>query len=235
MPGSMPDARLDESAISVFYRELRMRHSCRLLLLTAGLILSATAFPRAQTFALQGFTLGAQIGPEELQPFDCVRSRWTGAERECSKKKEWKQVSASTSLFLDKQDRLQLLTQKFDNIELTEKSADEVITAHTKRFNLEPRRVVKQLGADKVIMAAWGNVKLEDIDIRTRLDVIRGRQSEGSLLLDLINDIEKSALDVLPIYEIKGRDGAVWTFYIRSGAPGWAIARIISPGGGAQH
>ncbi len=212
-----------------------MRPSCRLLLLTFGLTFSAPSFAQTQIFALQGFTLGAPISAEELQPFDCVRSRWAGAERECSKKKEWKQVSASTSLFLDKQDRLQLLSQKFDNIEMTEKSADEVIAAHSKRFNLEPRRVVKQLGADRVVMAAWGDVKLEEIDIQSRLALIQGRKAEGTLLLDLINDIDKSALDVLPIYEIKGRNGAVWTFFIRSGAPGWAIARIISPGEASQH
>ena len=212
-----------------------MRHACRLLLLTFALIFSAPTFAQTQTFALQGYTLGAAISAEELQPFDCVRSRWAGAERECSKRKEWKEVSASTSLFLDKEDRLQLLSQKFDNIEMTEKSANEVIASHSKRFNLEPRRVVKQLGADKVVMASWGDVKLEEIDIQTRLGLIQGRKAEGALLLDLINDIDKSALDVLPIYDIKGRTGAVWTFYIRSGARGWAIARIISAGEGAPR
>ena len=216
-----------------------MRHACRLLLLIIGLDLGLNlptpAYAQLQTFAIEGFTLGSRISPEELEPFDCVRSRWTGADRECRKKKEWKQVSASTSLFLDPQDRLQLLSQKFDNIPLSEKSAEEVIAAHSKRFNLEPRRVVKQVGVDKVMMVAWGNVELKDIDIQTRLATIQGRQADDLLLMDLINDLEKSARDVLPIYEIKGNNGAVWTFYIRSGAPGWAMARIISPGEGAHR
>jgi len=212
-----------------------MRHPCRLLLLIMGLHLPAPAFAQLQTFAIEGFTLGSRVSPEELERFACIRCRWTGAERECRKKKEWKQVSASTSLFLDPQDRLQLLSQKFDNIPLTEKSAEEVIAAHSKRFNLEPRRVVKQVGADKVMMVVWGNVELKDIDIQTRLATIQGRQSDALLLMDLINDMEKSALDVLPIYEIKGNNGAVWTFYLRSGAPGWAMARIISPGEGTHR
>jgi hypothetical protein len=212
-----------------------MRHSCRLLLLTTGLALSAPAVAQGQTFAMDGFTLGARVSAEELQPFECIRSRWTGAERECRKKKEWKQVSAATSLFLDRQDRLQLLSQKFDNIELSEKSAEEVVAAHSKRFTVEPRRMVKQVGADKVMVAAWGDLELKDIDIQARLAMIQGRQADELLLMDLINDVEKSALDVLPIYEIKGNKGAIWTFYIRSGAPGWAMARIISPGAGAQH
>ena len=212
-----------------------MRHPCRLLLLAIGLTLAAPAFAEEPTFAIQGFTLGGRIKPDELENFACIRSRWTGAERECSKKKEWKQVSASTSLFLDPQDRLQVLSQRFDNIEMTEKSAEEVIVAHSKRFKLEPRRVVKQIGADKVIVASWGDVELADIDIQTRLAAIQGRQSDELLLMDLINDIEKSALDVLPIYQIKGKNGAIWTFYIRSGTPGWAMARIISRGESAPH
>ena len=212
-----------------------MRNSCRLLLLTIGVMLSAPAFVQAQTFAIDGFTLGARISQEELEPFDCIGSRWTGAERECRKKKEWKEVSATTSLFLDRQDKLQFLSQKFDNIPMTEKSAEEVIAAHSKRFNLEPRRVVKQIGADKVVVAAWGGLELKDIDIQTRLATIQGRQGDDLLLMDLINNLEKSAVDVLPIYQIKGSEGAVWTFYIRSGAPGWAMARIISPGESAKR
>ena len=212
-----------------------MRQSCRLLLLTMGIALSASAHAQAQTFAIEDLTVGARVSQEELERFECMRSRWTGAERECRKKKEWKQVSATTSLFLDHQDRLQFLSQKFDNIPLTEKSAEEVIVAHSKRFNMEPRRVVKQLGADRVIVAAWGNVELKDIDIQTRLATIQGRQGDDLLLIDLISDLEKSARDVLPIYQIKGSKGAIWTFYIRSGAPGWAIARIFSPGEGAPH
>lgn len=207
-----------------------MRRSRRLLLLTIGLALLAPALAQAQTFAIEGFTLGERIGAGELERFNCSPSPWTGADRECRKKKEWKQVSASMSLFLDQHDRLQLLHQKFDNIPMTEKSADEVIAAHSKRFALEPRRVVKQIGADKVIVATWGDVELRDIDIQTRLAAIQGRQGDALLLVDLINDIEKSARDVLPIYQIKGGKGAIWTFYIRSGAPGWAMARIISGG-----
>jgi hypothetical protein len=212
-----------------------MRYPRRLLLLALGLTLATPALAGEPTFAIQGFTLGGRINPDELENFACIRSRWTGAERECSKKKEWKQVSASTSLFLDPQDRLQVLSQRFDNIEMTEKSAEDVIVAHSKRFKLEPRRVVKQIGADKVIVASWGDVELADIDIQTRLAAIQGRQSDELLLMDLINNIEKSALDVLPIYEIKGKNGAIWTFYIRSGAPGWAMARIISRGESASH
>lgn len=207
-----------------------MRRSRRLLLLTIGLALLAPALAQAQTFAIEGFTLGERIGAGELERFICSPSPWTGADRECRKKKEWKQVSASMSLFLDQHDRLQLLHQKFDNIPMTEKSADEVIAAHSKRFALEPRRVVKQIGADKVIVATWGDVELRDIDIQTRLAAIQGRQGDALLLVDLINDIEKSARDVLPIYQIKGGKGAIWTFYIRSGAPGWAMARITSGG-----
>lgn len=207
-----------------------MRRSRRLLLLTIGLALLAPSLAQAQTFAIEGFTLGERIGAGELERFNCSPSPWTGADRECRKKKEWKQVSASMSLFLDQHDRLQLLHQKFDNIPMTEKSADEVIAAHSKRFALEPRRVVKQIGADKVIVATWGDVELRDIDIQTRLAAIQGRQGDALLLVDLINDIEKSARDVLPIYQIKGGKGAIWTFYIRSGAPGWAMARIISGG-----
>ena len=213
-----------------------MRCSRRLLLLlTIGLIASTPAFAQGQTFAIAGFTVGARISPEELEPFDCSPSRWTGAERECRKMKEWKQVSAATSLFLDKQDKLQLLSQKFDNIQMTEKSAEEVIAAHSKRFNVEPRRVVKQVGADKVMIATWGDAELKEIDIQTRLATIQGRQGDELLLIDLINDINKSALDVLPIYQIEGGKGAIWTFYIRPAAPGWAIARIISAGGGARR
>ena len=212
-----------------------MRCSRRLLLLTIGLIVSAPAFAQGQTFAIAGFTVGARISPEELEPFACRPSRWTGAERECRKTKEWKEVSAATSLFLDKQDKLQLLSQKFDNIPMSEKSAEEVIAAHSKRFDVQPRRVVKQIGADKVMIAAWGGVELKDIDIQTRLAAIQGRQADDLLLMDLINDLEKSALDVLPIYQIEGSKGAIWTFYIRPGAPGWAIARIISSGEGARR
>ena len=212
-----------------------MRCSRRLLLLTIGLIVSAPAFAQGQTFAIAGFTVGARISPEELEPFACSPSRWTGAERECRKTKEAKQVSAATSLFLDKQDKLQFLSQKFDNIPLTEKSAEEVIAAHSKRFNVEPRRVVKQVGADKVMIAAWGDVELKEIDIQPRLATIQGRQGDELLLIDLINDIDKSALEVLPIYQIEKGKGAIWTFYIRPGAPGWAIARIISPGEGARR
>ena len=212
-----------------------MRRTRRLLLLTIGLSLSAPALARAQTFAIEGFTLGAQIGAEELERFNCSPSPWSGADRECRKKKEWKQVSASMSLFLDHHERLQLLSQKFDNIPMTEKSADEVIAAHSKRFALEPRRMVKQIGADKVIVATWGDVELRDIDIQTRLAAIQGKQGDELLLVDLINNLEKSALDVLPIYQIKGGKGAIWTFYIRSGAPGWAMARIISGGEGTPR
>jgi len=78
-------------------------------------------------------------------------------------------------------------------------------------------------------------VELKEIDIQTRLATIQGRQGDELLLIDLINDINKSALDVLPIYQIEGGKGAIWTFYIRTGAPGWAIARIISPGEGARR
>ena len=213
-----------------------MRHSCRRLLLTIGLTLSASSIAQGQTFAIEGFTLGAQIAADELERFECVKSSWAGAERECRKKKEWKQVSASTSLFLDRQDRLQSLSQKFDNIPMTEKSAEEVIAAHSKRFNVEPRRVVKQIAADKIMIAVWGDLELKDIDIPTRLAMIQGRRAADEvLLMDLINDVEKSAVDVLPIYEIKGRKGAVWTFYIRSGGPGWAMARIASPGESARR
>ena len=203
-----------------------LRSRC-LLLLTIGLIVSAPAFAQGQTFAIAGFTVGARISSEELEPFACSPSRWTGAERECLKMKEWKEVSAVTSLFLDKQDKLQLLSQKFDNIPMTEKSAEEVIAAHTRRFKVDARRVVKQIGADKVMIASWGDVELKEIDIQTRLATIQGRQGDDLLLIDLINDIEKSALEVLPIYQIEGGKGAIWTFYMRPGAPGWAIARII--------
>jgi len=123
-----------------------------------------------------------------------------------------------------------LLSQKFDNIAMTEKSAEEVIAAHSKRFMLEPRRMVRQIGADTVIVATWGDLELREIDIQTRLATIQGRQGDELLLVDLIHNIEKSALDVLPIYQIKGSNGAIWTFFIRSGAPGWAMARIISHG-----
>ena len=211
-----------------------MRLSRRLLLLTIGLALSAPALAQRQTFAIEGFTLGDQISPEELERFNCSASAWTGAERECRKKKEWKEVSASTSLFLDGQDRLRLLSQKFDNIPMSEKSADEVIAAHSRRFTLEPRRMVKQVGADKVIVAIWGEVELQEIDIQTRLATIQGRQGDELLLVDLIHNLEKSALDVLPIYQVKGGNGAIWIFYIRSGAPGWAMARIISRGAAAR-
>ena len=207
-----------------------MRLSCRLLLLTMGLILSAPAIAQPQTFAIAGFTLGEKVSPEELEHFNCGPSPWTGAARECRKKKEAKHVSASTSLFLDPDDKLQLLSQKFDNIPMTDKSAEEVIAAHSKRFTMEPRRQVRQIGADKVIIATWGDLELQEIDIQTRLAAIQGRQGDDLLLVDMIHNIEKSALDVLPIYQIKGRNGAIWTFYIRSGAPGWAMARIISRG-----
>ncbi len=212
-----------------------MRNACRLLLLTTGLALAAPALAQEATFAIQGFTVGERVSQDELERLECIRSRWTGAERECRKTKEWKQVSASTSLFLDNQDRLKLLTQKFDNIPMSERSAEEVIAAHTKRFRLEPRRVVRQIGADKVIVASWGDVELADIDIQTRLAAIQGRHSDELLLVDLINNIEKSALDVLPIYQVKGGNGAVWTFYIRSGGSGWAMARIISRGESGAH
>ena len=212
-----------------------MRPSCRLLLLTIGLTLSAPAIAQRQTFAIAGFTLGDQISLEELERFNCSPSPWAGAERECRKKKEWKQVSASTSLFLDHDGRLQLLSQKFENIPMTEKSAEEVIAAHSKRFTLEPRRMIRQIGADKVIIATWGDLELREIDIQTRLATIQGRQGDELLLVDLIHNLEKSALDVLPIYQIKGGNGAIWTFYIRSGAPGWAMARIISRGEAAPR
>lgn len=207
-----------------------VRFSAKLLLaLTLGMAAPALA-QEPQTFAIEGFRLGARVSAEELEPFDCVRSRWTGAERECRKKKEWKQVSASTSLFLDQGDRLQMLRQKFDKIPMNEKTAEEVIAANSKRFDMEPKRIVKQLGPDKVIVASWGNVALSEIGIQTRLATIQGKQPDDLLLMDLIDDIERSARDVLPIYNIEGRNGAVWTFFIRAGAPGWAMARIISRG-----
>lgn len=212
-----------------------MRRFFRLVMLIIGPMLLPPPFAHAQTFAIEGFTVGGRINPEELERFECTRSRWTGAERECRKKKEWKQVSAATSLFLDGQDRLQLLSQKFDNIQLTEKSAEEVIVAHSKRFNAQPQRLVKQIGADRVIIATWGNVELKEIDIQIRLATVKGNQGGDLLLIDLIDDLRKSAVDVLPIYQIKGNNGAIWTFYTRSGAPGWAMARIVSLQEGARH
>jgi len=200
------------------------------LSIAAALLCSLPGWAQEQTFAIEGFTLGAQISAQELAPFECTRSRWSGAERECRKKKEWKQVSATTTLFLNQSDRLQVLRQKFENIPMTEKAADEVIAANTKRFEMEPRRSVKQVGADKVIIAVWGNVELKDIGIQTRLATIQGRQPEDLLLVDLIDDLERSARDVMPIYQVEGSNGAVWVFYIRAGAPGWAMARIINRG-----
>ncbi len=205
------------------------------LLMIAILSLLAPGETQAETFAIEGFTVGTRINREELERFECNRSRWTGAERECRKFKEWKHVSAATSLFLDHQDRLLYLTQKFDNVDLTEKSAEEVIAAHSKRFKTDPKRMVKQLGADKIIIATWGNVELKEIDIQTRLATIQGRQGNEFLFIDLIDNLEKSAQDVLPIYQLKGNNGAIWTFYIRAGVAGWALARIINNSEGLQH
>lgn len=214
-----------------------MRCSCRHLLLVLSLALAAPALAQQeqQTFAIEGFTLGARVRAQDLERFDCTRSPWTGAARECRKKKEFKQVSAATSLFLDRSDRLQLLSQTFDKIPMTEKSAEEVIAAYSKRFDMEPRRIAKQLGPDRVIVAAWGNVELKEAGIQTRLATIQGRQPDDLLLMDLINNVEKSARDVLPLYVIEGSNGAVWTFYIRSGGPGWAMARIISRSDSARR
>jgi len=213
-----------------------VRRSSRHLLLALLLGLAPAAQGQEQqTFAIEGFTLGARVSAEELGSFECLRSRWTGAERECRKKKEWKQVSAATSLFLDKADRLRMLAQKFDKIPMTEKAAEEVIAANSKRFEMEPSRTVKQLGADKVIVAVWGNILLSDAGIQTRLATIQNKQSDDLLLMDLIDDLGKSARDVLPIYKIEGSNGAVWTFYIRASGPGWAMARIIAQGTSAAR
>ena len=205
------------------------------LCLAVTLAPNLPASAQEQTFAIEGFTLGAQVSAEELEPFECVRSRWSGAERECRKKKEWKQVSATTSLFLNQTDRLQLLRQKFENIPMSEKAADEVIAANSKRFDMEARRSVKQLGPDKVITAIWGNVELKDIGIQTRLATIQGRQPDDLLLVDLVDDLERSARDVLPIYQVEGSNGAVWVFYIRANGSGWAMARIINRGDAARR
>jgi len=200
------------------------------LCLAAALLSSAQSLAQEQTFAIEGFTLGGRVSAEELEPFKCTPSRWSGAERECRKKKEWKQVSATTTLFLNQNERLQLLRQKFENIPMTEKVADEVIAANTKRFEMEPRRSIKQVGADKVITAVWGNVELKDIGIQTRLATIHGRQPDDVLFVYLIVVLVRSARDVMPIYQVEGSNGAVWVFYIRASGPGWAMARIINRG-----
>lgn len=202
--------------------------------LFAAALLASFSAPSAHaqenTFSLEGYTLGAEVTPEDLEGFECRDSRWQEAQRECRKHKTWKSVTATTAIMLDARARLVFMSKKFETIALTEKSARETIASYSKRFESDARITTQRLGNNLVMMASWGSSELRDFGIQARLATIQGKSMDGEILVDYLDNIQKSAIDALPIYRFGPGESAVWVFFIKPDGQGWASARILRKG-----
>ena len=68
-----------------------------------------------------------------------------------------------------------------------------------------------QEGPSNGVIASWGAVKLLPLDAASLSILASGGSLKKGLMIDFIGDFQKSALQGLPVYQLTGGAGYVWT------------------------
>ena len=183
-------------------------------------VLLAPAPATAAQYAVDGFSLGARVAPDDpnYMSFGCKPADDVYNATRCDRKQQRNIKGATvpvTNAFIYDQDGTVIYTMMGAPAAALNKSVVQAeVQSLSRQINEQPANVNwpdAQDGAPDAVFATWGSVKLEEVGGTDLSDIADGKDPHLGVLVDALGDLPTSAKKGFHIYRVTGGRGYLYT------------------------
>ncbi|CAN5349298.1 hypothetical protein BH11PSE4_BH11PSE4_38380 [soil metagenome] len=191
--------------------------ACRADAGIAGSPAQVTARDNA-AFVVNGIKLGdkVSVGSADYLDYACAPSQqyagFTGCQRQTAERSRRRHISESTAFLHAADGTAVYVNQSLDPVVMDDDDAHDEITRLSESYgppNLLPMQDAR--GVPSGLIASWGAVSLLPLPPERRAAVAAGTDDKPGILVDSLGNLQRSAQLGLPIYQLGGGAGYVWS------------------------
>lgn len=169
-------------------------------------------------YVVNGMRLGSSIdvGSPDYLDYACAPSRQyaglTGCLRQTAERSRRRRVSESAAFLHAADGSVVYVNQSLDPVAIDDIDAHDEIARLSEtlgKATLLPLQDAR--GVPSGVIASWGAVSLQPLEPERRAALAAGTDDEPGILIDSINNLQRSAQLGLPIYRLGGGAGYVWS------------------------
>ena len=183
-------------------------------------VLLAPAPATAAQYAVDGFSLGARVAPDDpnYMTFSCKPADDVYNATRCDRRQQ-RNIKGTTvpvtNAFIYDQDGTVIYTMMgTPAATLNNSIVHAEVESLSRQINEQPANVNwpnVQDGAPNAVFATWGSVKLEEVGGTDLADIADGKDPHLGVLVDALGDLPTSAKKGYSIYRITGGRGYLYT------------------------
>jgi hypothetical protein len=190
---------------------MAMRASIAVL---ACVVLCGHAVAEPEKYAVDGLMLGTQLNFENTSygEYRCGPSDQFDGLTWCQKTGRGTSDTATYSLLHSQEGSILYINRSQELTSLNRKRAEEDLKRLSSNIGELPRvtKMPHRSGFPDGLIAVWGNVTLEQLDLESIKALAERKGLKKGLLIDLLGNFVRSAKVGLPVYRIDGGAGFVW-------------------------
>ena len=212
-------------------QKLKATERCTFILIIQ-ILTASTAFAQApivpspqpektSTYVVDGLALGARIEPESLpyRGYQCTPSEQFSNFTRCirTEKQEtfgsrWP-VQLTTSIMHNRDGIAVYINRHIAPLPFDRIDFQNAINKLSSKFGERARemRMSHREGLPNAIIALWGKIQLEQLDVDAASMLASGQSPRKGLLVDYLGDLRRSAQLAAPIYSLGGGAGYLWS------------------------
>jgi hypothetical protein len=169
-------------------------------------------------YVVNGMRLGSavNVGSPDYLDYACAPSQQyaglTGCQRQTAERSRRRRVSESAAFLHAADGSVVYVNQSLDPVVMDDADAHDEIARLSEtlgKATLLPMQDAR--GVPSGIIASWGAVSLQPLEPERRAALAAGTDDEPGILIDSINNLQRSAQSGLPVYRLGGGAGYVWS------------------------
>ena len=177
--------------------------------------LPARAASAASPYVVDGIALGASVAP--AREFQCSPSEQFGEYTWCQRRRQERgkrgTFTSTSSILHGRDGSVAYVNREIQPAFFVGNDIQAEIKRLSARFGAPARetRLPERAEQSNAVIALWGNVQLEELDGNSRAALETDALSQQSLFVDHLGDVRQSLQLGLPVYQLRGGTGYLWS------------------------